>query len=100
MRNQPPVHKPALVAVLVTDDDGNRRGNLFGGAMLKRGVYFGGSWSKFQRTRMSLNSNVAVMRRTFNLGYLNCRKWERYPKIKKCEDPYRIGSSLRQKLPV
>jgi hypothetical protein len=38
MRNQPPVHKPALVAVLVTDDDGNRRGNLFGGNVKARRV--------------------------------------------------------------
>jgi hypothetical protein len=30
--------------------------------MLKRGVYFGRSRSRFQRTRRSLNSNVAVMR--------------------------------------
>src|SRR5262245_2531430 len=32
------------------------------GAMLKRGVYLGRSRSSFQRTRMSLNSNVAVIR--------------------------------------
>jgi hypothetical protein len=32
------------------------------GAMLKRGVYSGRSRSRFQRTRMSLNSNVAVKR--------------------------------------
>src|SRR5262245_38329097 len=32
------------------------------GAMLKRGVYFGRSRSRFQHTRMSLNSNVAVNR--------------------------------------
>src|SRR5262245_14405617 len=32
------------------------------GAMLKRSVYFGTSRSRFQRTRMSLNSNVAVKR--------------------------------------
>jgi hypothetical protein len=32
------------------------------GAMLKRGVYFGRSRSRFQRTRRSLNSNVAVNR--------------------------------------
>src|SRR4030095_16001645 len=32
------------------------------GATLKRGVYFGRSRSRFQRTRMSLNSNVAVKR--------------------------------------
>src|SRR5262249_18450455 len=32
------------------------------GATLKRGVYFGRSRSRFQRTRMSLNSNVAVNR--------------------------------------
>src|SRR5215475_16027963 len=30
------------------------------GATLKRGVYFGRSRSRFHRTRMSLNSNVAV----------------------------------------
>src|SRR5262245_52211060 len=32
------------------------------GATLKRGMYFGRSRSKFQRSRMSLNSNVAVKR--------------------------------------
>jgi hypothetical protein len=32
------------------------------GATLKRGVYSGRSWSRFQRTRTSLNSNVAVNR--------------------------------------
>src|SRR5262245_31196454 len=32
------------------------------GAMLKRGVYFGRSRSRFQRARISLNSNVAVKR--------------------------------------
>jgi hypothetical protein len=32
------------------------------GATLYRGVHFGRSRSRFQRTRMSLNSNVAVMR--------------------------------------
>ena len=37
-------------------------GEVCSGAMLKRGVYFGRSWSRFQRTRMSLNSNVAVKR--------------------------------------
>jgi hypothetical protein len=34
-------------------------GEVCSGATLKRGVYFGRSRSKFQRTRMSLNSNVA-----------------------------------------
>src|SRR5262245_23329787 len=37
-------------------------GETTSGSMLKRGVYFGRSRSKFQRTRMSLNSEVAVMR--------------------------------------
>jgi hypothetical protein len=37
-------------------------GEVCSGAMLKRGVYFGRSRSRFQRTLMSLNSNVAVMR--------------------------------------
>ena len=55
------MHEPALVAALVTDNDGNVGGSL-SGAMLKRGVYFGRSRSRFQRTRMSLNSNVAVKR--------------------------------------
>ena len=32
------------------------------GAMLKRGVYLGRSRARFQRTRMSLNSNVEVKR--------------------------------------
>src|SRR5437867_1934427 len=32
------------------------------GAMLKRGVYFGRSRSRFQRTRISLNSKVVVKR--------------------------------------
>jgi hypothetical protein len=32
------------------------------GATLKRGVYFGRSPSRFQRSRMSLNWNVAVKR--------------------------------------
>src|SRR5262245_10426098 len=35
-------------------------GETCSGATLKRGVYFGRSRSKFQRTCMSLNSNVAV----------------------------------------
>src|SRR5262245_6796566 len=29
--NQPPVHEPTLVPAHVSDDDGNRRGTLFGG---------------------------------------------------------------------
>ena len=37
-------------------------GDTCSGAMLKRGMYSGKSRSRFQRTRMSLNSNVAVMR--------------------------------------
>jgi hypothetical protein len=37
-------------------------GEICSGAMLKRGVYFGRSRSRFQRTRMSPNSNVAVNR--------------------------------------
>src|SRR5678816_3165881 len=37
-------------------------GEVCSGAMLKRGVYFGSSRSRFQRTRMSLNSNVDVNR--------------------------------------
>jgi hypothetical protein len=31
MRNQSPMHEPALVAALVSDNDGNRWGHLFGG---------------------------------------------------------------------
>ena len=58
--DQPPMHKPALVAALVPDNDG-MLGEV-SGATLKRGVYFGRSRSKFQRSRMSLNSNVAVNR--------------------------------------
>src|SRR5262249_5871566 len=37
-------------------------GDICSGAMLKRGLYFGRSRSRFKRTRMSLNSNVDVMR--------------------------------------
>src|SRR5262245_23545624 len=37
-------------------------GDVCSGATLKRGVYFGKSRSMFQRTRMSVNSNVAVNR--------------------------------------
>ena len=37
-------------------------GEVCSGAMLNRGVYFGRSRSRFQRTRMSLNSKVAVKR--------------------------------------
>src|SRR5262249_48388017 len=37
-------------------------GEICSGAMLKRGVYFGRSRSRFQRTLMSLNSKVAVKR--------------------------------------
>jgi len=41
------------------------------GATLKRGVYFGRSRSRFQRSRMSLNSNVAVMRQhILNRAYI------------------------------
>ena len=32
------MHEPALVAVLATDNDGNRRRNLFGGNVKARGV--------------------------------------------------------------
>src|SRR5262249_55204207 len=31
MRNQPPMHEPALVDAFMTDYDGNRRGSLLGG---------------------------------------------------------------------
>src|SRR5262245_53639954 len=34
-------------------------GEVYSGAMLKRGVYLGRSRSRFQRTRMSLNSKAA-----------------------------------------
>src|SRR5262249_23854632 len=37
-------------------------GEVCSGPMLKRGVYFCRSPSRFQRTRMSLDSNVAVKR--------------------------------------
>src|SRR4030095_15165294 len=37
-------------------------GETCSGAILKRGLYKGRSRSRFQRTRMSLNSKVAVMR--------------------------------------
>src|SRR5262249_57554989 len=37
-------------------------GEICSGATLKRGVYFVRSRSKFHRTRMSLNSNVALKR--------------------------------------
>src|SRR5215510_1564699 len=30
MRNQPPMHEPALVPAHAADNDGNRRGSLFG----------------------------------------------------------------------
>ena len=39
------------------------------GATLKRGVYVGRSRSRFQRTRMSLNSNVAVNRPHIVINY-------------------------------
>src|SRR5262249_29249470 len=42
------------------------------GATLKRGMYFGRSWSRFQRSRMSLNSNVAVKRPHIS-GAIQCR---------------------------
>jgi hypothetical protein len=38
VRNQAPVHEPALVAAVVADNDGNRRGNLFGGNVKARRV--------------------------------------------------------------
>src|SRR5262245_47078850 len=36
MRNQPPVHEPALVSASVSDNDRNRRRNLFGGDVKAR----------------------------------------------------------------
>jgi hypothetical protein len=62
------MHEPALVNALLTDDDGNVR-EVSGAAMLKRGVYFGRSRSRFQRTWMSLNSNVAVKRPHIVMNY-------------------------------
>ena len=59
-RNQPPLHEPAFVAAHVMDNDGNGRGSL-GSDVEARGVARQIA-VKFQRTRMSLNSNVAVMR--------------------------------------
>jgi hypothetical protein len=38
MRNQSPVHKPALVAALMSENDGNRRRSLFGGNVKARRV--------------------------------------------------------------
>src|SRR5262249_26080390 len=38
MRNQSPMHELALVSAPVSDDDGNRRGNLFGGDAKARRV--------------------------------------------------------------
>jgi len=55
------MHGPALVAPLMSDNDGNRRGHLFGSNVKARRV-FGRSRSRFQRTRILLNSNVAVIR--------------------------------------
>src|SRR5262249_31916760 len=40
MRNQPPMHEPALVPAHVADNDGNRRGNLFGGDVKARLVFW------------------------------------------------------------
>ena len=40
MRNQPPVHEPALVTALVPDNDWNRRGSLFGGNVKAWGVFW------------------------------------------------------------
>jgi hypothetical protein len=56
------VHEPALVTALVPDRTMTGMFGEVSGAMLKRGVYFGRSPSRLQRTRMSLNSNVAVNR--------------------------------------
>ena len=39
MRNQSPMHEPALIAAFLTDNDGNV--GEVPGAMLKRGVKFG-----------------------------------------------------------
>ena len=61
MPDQSQVHEPALVTAPVSTMTGIV-GEVCSGAMLKRGVYFGRSRSRFQRTRMSLNSNVAVKR--------------------------------------
>ena len=40
MRNQPPVHEPALVTALVSDNNGNRRRNLFGSDVKARNVFW------------------------------------------------------------
>jgi hypothetical protein len=58
--NQPPMHKPALVAAVVTDNHGNVGRSLRGYVKARRD--FGRSRSRFQRTRVSLNSKVAVKR--------------------------------------
>src|SRR5215471_18636928 len=40
MRYQTPMHEPALVPAHVADNDGNRRGNLFGGDVKARLVFW------------------------------------------------------------
>src|SRR5262245_11272319 len=40
MRNQPPMHEPALVNASVSDNHGNRRRNLFGGDVKARRVFW------------------------------------------------------------
>src|SRR5262249_24721304 len=61
MRNQSPVHEPALVTAHVADNHGNRRGNLLGGNIKARCVARQIA-VKIPADRMSLNSNVAVNR--------------------------------------
>ena len=55
-----PVHKPALPAALRRTMTG-MLGEV-SGATLKRGVYFGSRGRGSSKTRMSLNSKIAVMR--------------------------------------
>jgi hypothetical protein len=62
MRNQSPLHKPALVNALVPDNDGNRRGNLLGGNVKAGRVLWQIAVQVPANARMSLNSNVAVNR--------------------------------------
>jgi hypothetical protein len=60
--NQLPMPRPALVEALLTDNDGNIGESLGGDVEAGRVAKLGSSRSRFQRTRISLNSKVAVKR--------------------------------------
>src|SRR6266481_4625355 len=67
------------------------------GATLKRGVYFGRSRSRFQRTRISLNSKVAVKRPhmiegTYSAALVEVQGQSRKPL--RCSSVVESGSTL------